>query len=103
MKFDIGGTMTRARDILPGQQLTFYVPQDRFVAEVPQGEHVMVPIPITHWQPPRIASAAPATMAPRPAELPQTGTELGLLALGGLGLMATGAGFTTLRYRRRAR
>ena len=103
MKFDISGTMTRPRDVLPGQKLTFYVPQDRFVAEVPAGQHVMVPIPITQWQPPRIAYAAPATMAPRPAELPQTGTELGLLALGGLAVMAAGAGFTTLRYRRSAR
>jgi LPXTG-motif cell wall-anchored protein len=100
MKFDIGGTMTRPRDILPGQNLTFYVPQDRFVAEVPEGEHVMVPIPITQWEPQRIAYAAPATIAPRPAELPQTGTELGLLALGGLVLMVTGAGITTARYRR---
>ncbi len=103
MKFDIGGTMTRPRDILPRQQLTFYVPQDRFVAEVPQGERVMVPVPITQWQPQRIAYAAPATMGPRSQELPQTGTELGLLALGGLGLMAAGAGFTTLRHRRDAR
>lgn len=103
MRFDIGGTMTRARDILPGQKLTFYVPQDRFVAEVPEREHVMVPVPITEWQPQRIAEAATTTTADRPAELPQTGTELGLLALAGLALMATGAGFTTLRHRRGAR
>lgn len=103
MKFDIGGTMTRPRDILPGQQLTFYVPQARFVAEVPEGERVIVPIPITQWQPQRIAYAAPATMTPRPADLPQTGTELGLLALGGFALMATGAGFTTVRRRRSSR
>lgn len=102
MKFDIGGTMTRPRDIHPGQQLTFYVPQDQFVAEVPEGEHISPPIPITGWEPQLVADNAHAKVAP-PAELPQTGTELGLLALGGLGMMAAGAGLTTLRYRRRTR
>lgn len=102
MKFDIGGTMTRPRDIQPGQQLTFYVPQDRFVAEVPEGDRLSPPIPITHWEPQPVAETAHATVA-SPAELPQTGTELGLLVLGGFGMMAAGAGLTTLRYRRRAR
>lgn len=103
MKIDIGGTMTRPRDLMRGQELTFYVPQDRFVAEVPEGERVTVPIPITQWQPQPISYAAPVAMAPRPAELPHTGTELGFLALGGLVLMAAGAGVTTVRYRRSAR
>ena len=102
MRFDIGGTMIRPRDIHPGQQLTFYVPQDQFVAEVPEGEHVSPPIPITRWEPQLVADTAHATAAP-PAELPQTGTELGLLALGGIGMIAAGAGLTTRRYRRRAR
>jgi LPXTG-motif cell wall-anchored protein len=104
MKFDIGGTMMRPREILPGQQLTFYVPQDRLVAEVPEGERISAPIPITRWepQPQPLAYTAHASMS-SPAELPQTGTNLGLLALGGLALTLTGAGLTTMRYRRGAR
>lgn len=99
MRFDIAGTMTRARDIQPGQELKFYVPQDRFVAEVPQGEKVSAPIPMTVSEPQRVAEAKTAP----PQNLPQTGTDLGVLALGGLALMLTGAGLTTLRYRRGAR
>lgn len=99
MKFDIGGTMTRPRDVRPGQELTFYVPQDQFVAEVPEGDNVSAPIPITTWEPQPVANTVHEAMA-SPAELPRTGTELGLLALGGLALMLTGAGITTLRHRR---
>lgn len=100
MKFDIEGTMTRPRDILPKQQLTFYVPQDRFVAAEPEeGERITAPI--TRWEPQPIANTAHTAMAA--PELPRTGTELGLLALGGVALMLTGAGFTTLRCRRGAR
>lgn len=102
IKFDIGGTMMRPRDVRPGQQLTFYVPQDRFVAEVPEGQRVSPPIPITRWEPQLTAGTEHASMAP-PAQLPQTGTELGLLALAGFGLMAAGAGLTTLRCRRSVR
>lgn len=101
MKFDIEGTMTRPRDIIPRQRLTFYVPQDRFVAAEPEeGENVTAAI--TRWEPQPIANTAHTAMA-APEELPRTGTELGLLALGGLALMLTGAGATTLRYRRGAR
>ena len=100
MKVDVGGTMTPPHHLIRGQELTFYVPQDQLVAEVPEGERVSAPIPITSWEPQRIASTAHATMTP-PAALPQTGTQLGFLALGGLALMITGAGITTVRYRRR--
>src|SRR5512146_45196 len=101
MNIDIGGTMTPPHRLMRGQELTFYVPQDRLVAEVPEGERVSAPIPITRWEPQRIASTAHSTMTP-PAALPQTGTQLGFLALGGLALMITGAGITTARYRRGA-
>lgn len=103
MQVDIQGTMTRARDLQRGQELTFYVPQDQFVAEVPEGEHVSVPIRITRWEPQHLAYVPHARMTPRPAELPQTGTELGLLALGGLAMVVMGAGLTTARYRRDGR
>lgn len=95
MKIDIGGKMTRVRDLERGQALTFYVPQDQLVAEVAEGESVSAPIPITEWEPERMASAAPG-----PAALPRTGTELGLLALGGVALVLTGAGLTAVRHRR---
>jgi len=103
MMVDIGGTMTRAHELRRGQDLTFYVPQDRFVAEVPEGESVSAPIPITQWEPQRIADATSPGTESRPAELPQTGTNLGLLALGGLALVVTGAALTTGRYRRHSR
>ncbi|MBW4050770.1 MAG: LPXTG cell wall anchor domain-containing protein [Proteobacteria bacterium] len=100
MMVDIEGTMTRAHDLQRRQELTFYVPQDQFVAEVPEGKGVSVPIPITQWEPPSVADAAPESTESRPAELPKTGTDLGLLALGGLALVLTGAAVTTARYRR---
>ena len=100
MMVDIAGTMTQARKLQSGQELTFYVPQDRFVAEVPEGESVSAPIPITQSEPQRVAEAASPSTEPAPAKLPQTGTDLGLLALGGLALILTGAGLTTARYRR---
>lgn len=100
MRFDIAGTMTRARDLEPGQELTFYVPQERFVAEVPEGEQVSAPVPLTILEP---QSATETAAVSHPQELPQTGTDLGLLALGGLALMLTGAGLTRRRYRRGAR
>lgn len=98
MRVDIDGTMTRVRDLTPGQKLTFYVPQERFVAEIPEGARLSVPIPITRWEPEPIGYTAHRAMVPRPPELPKTGTELGLLALGGLALILTGAGFTVARY-----
>ncbi len=100
MMVDIEGTMTRAQELQRGQELTFYVPQDRFVAEVPQGKGVSAPIPITRWEPQNIPEVAAASTESRPAELPKTGTDLGLLALGGLALVLTGAALTTARYRR---
>lgn len=103
MMVDIEGTMTRAHDLQRGQELKFYVPQDQLVAEVPEGESVSAPIPITQWEPQRIAEAAPSSMESRPAELPKTGTDLGLLALGGLALVITGGALTTARHRRDSR
>ncbi|HVS77273.1 MAG TPA: hypothetical protein VHE11_10075 [Steroidobacteraceae bacterium] len=103
MRVDIEGTMTRVRDLQRGQKLTFYVPQDRFVAEVPEGEDVLAEVPITQWEPQHLASANQAATEARPEELPKTATELGMLALGGLALVIIGAGLTTARYRRSAR
>lgn len=99
MMVDIEGTMTRAHDLQRGQELKFYVPQDGLVAEVPEGKSVSAPIPITQWEPQHIADAASSSMESHPAELPKTGTELGLWALGGLALVITGAALTTARYR----
>ena len=100
MMVDIEGTMTRAHDLRRGQELRFYVPQDGLVAEVPEGRTVSAPIPITQWEPQHLADAASSSMESRPAELPKTGTALGLWALGGLALVITGAALTTARYRR---
>lgn len=97
MMIDVEGTMTRVRDLQRGQKLTFYVPQERFVAEVAEGERFSAPIPITDWKPEHIEYTSTAS---RPTELPKTGTDLGLLALSGLGLLLTGAGFTAARYLR---
>jgi LPXTG-motif cell wall-anchored protein len=100
MKADIAGTVTRVRDLQRGQELTFYVPQDRFVAEFSEGEGFSLPIPIVQWEPQRIAYAAPASKESPAAALPHTGTELGLLALSGLALVAAGASLTAARRRR---
>lgn len=66
MMVDIAGTMIQARKLPRGQELTLYVPQDQFVAEVPEGESVSAPLPISHWEPQRVAEAASPSMEPAP-------------------------------------
>lgn len=101
MEVDIEGTMTPMRDLRHGQELTFYVPQDRFVAEVSEGRTLSIAIPILEWEPQPITYRAGAGKAM--PELPKTATERGLLALAGIALMMTGAGLTAVRLRRRLR
>lgn len=98
MEVDIEGTMTPMRELRRGQELTFYVPHDRFVAEVSEGRSLSTPIPILDWEPQPITYTAPASKAL--PELPKTGTERGLFALAGFALILTGAGLTVVRLRR---
>lgn len=100
MMVDLAGTMTPASEMVSGQELTFYVPQDQFVAQLPQGDRVSAPIPIASEEPQEVASSESTSAEPRPAELPRTATETGLLAVGGLALLLTGAGLTVTRRRR---
>ena len=97
MMVDLSGTMTPAREMMSGQVLTFYVPQDSFVAQIPQGDSVSAPIPIASEAPQELASTETTSAESQPAELPHTATETGLLAVGGLALLLTGAGLTAMR------
>ncbi|MHB1870272.1 MAG: LPXTG cell wall anchor domain-containing protein [Steroidobacteraceae bacterium] len=103
MMVDLAGTMTPAREMQSGQELTFYVPQDQFVAEVPQGDNVSAPIPIAQTEPQESANSESTSTEPQPAELPRTGTEVGVLAVGGLAFLLAGAGLTVTRRRRQMR
>lgn len=102
MRFNIDGKATRARDLRRGDQLNFYVPQDRLVAQIPEGERISAPIPITHWQPQRVALVPSAKLSRTGPELPKTASNLPCVAVGGLLLIALGAGMSTRRYLRPA-
>ncbi len=82
---DIGGNKYRARDLLPGQQLNVYVPEDRFALAVDDGafdgdEELL-----------SIEEAAVVAM-------PKTASPLFVLIAAGLGLLGMG-GLLTRRRR----
>ncbi len=102
MTVTLDGKTTPVRQLRPGDMLTFYVPQDRFVAQLPQGTEVSVPVRISAPEPVRTALVPNATMKAAAPEMPKTASELPMLAL--LGVLLTAGGFTMtgLRYARRA-
>jgi hypothetical protein len=78
--------------------LNFYVPEDRFVAQVaqddtPQTQYVIVPIVYREV----IREPAPQ----QAASLPHTAGDVPLFALGGFMLLGMGAGLTIVRLRKR--
>lgn len=89
----VNGKSTPVADLQRGDQLQFYVPEDRFVAQVaendsPQTQYVVVPI--VYREVVREPEQAAAT-------LPHTAGDLPLVALSGLMMLGLGAGFTVAR------
>lgn len=99
MRFNVDGKATSARNLRRGDLLNFYVPQDRLVAQIPEGERVSAPIPITQWQPQRLAQVPSAKFSRSAPVLPKTASNLPAVAVGGLLLLALGAGMSARRYR----
>jgi LPXTG-motif cell wall-anchored protein len=93
------GTKLRPQDVAPGQELTVYMPSDRFVAdfETDQPDQLVTAeiIDVTMDEPIRTAAAEPA-----PEALPRTATQWPLVAALGLMLTAIAAGLTLARRRR---
>lgn len=91
----VNGRKTPVRDLKRGDQLNFYVPDDRLVAQVPEEnptQYVLVPIVYRET----VREEAPE----QAASLPHTAGTLPLLALGGVLLLGLGAGLTWVRIRR---
>lgn len=86
----------------PGDQLNFYVPEDRFTARfaaedaspAAQPDVAIAPAP-----PQRVAAAEPPEETPPAAELPETAGALPTIGLAGLLLAALGATLTVIRRR----
>jgi hypothetical protein len=89
----IAGKRTPVAELNRGDSMTFYVAEDRFVADVPEetaSAYTTVPI-----------STHPAEETERVAQaLPSTASELPLVALSGLLLLGVGAGLTVRRLSR---
>jgi hypothetical protein len=94
LSLTINGRNTRARDLRPGDELTFYVPQDQLAASFFAGQPETAPPQIVLIQPVREVVAQ--NQPPRQA-LPRTASLLPLAAFAGLALLAAGA---LLRLRR---
>lgn len=94
----INGKATKPSGLRPGDQLNFYIPQSRLVAQLdetpsatPTEEVPMEPAP---------AEEAPAMAATE--ELPKTASPLPMFGLVGLALLALGAALTAYRVTKRS-
>lgn len=88
----VNGRKTAVRDLRRGDELNFYVPEDRFVAQIPEEnptQYVVVPIVYREV----VREPAPE----QAASLPHTAGDVPLFALGGVMLLGLGAGLTVLR------
>lgn len=94
LSLTINGRNTRARDLRPGDELTFFVPQDQLAASFFAGQPETAPARIVLIQPVREVVAQ--NQPPRQA-LPRTASVLPFTALAGAVLLALGV---LLRLRR---
>lgn len=96
----INGRKTPARDLQRGDDLTFYVPEDRLVAHVPETDasttqYVVVPIIYREVDLIEYRDAQQSTAA----RLPETASQLPLAALFGIGLLGVGLASALCRWR----
>lgn len=94
----VNGRKTPVSQLQRGDELKFYVPEDRLAAQfhednTPQTQYVVVPIVYREI----IREEVPE----RTASLPSTASELPLVALSGMLLLGLGAGLSLYRLRRR--
>jgi len=100
----INGRSRPVSQLRPGDELNFYVPEDRVAAQFFEGEPTQAAkvqeVPILMLPPQRVA-AAPEPAQAEEGELPVTASPLPMLGLAGLLLTGLGAALTFLRIRRR--
>jgi hypothetical protein len=97
-KVSIAGQTFNAREMDPGQELTFYVPSSRFAASLGDEPQVVEVVEILEITP--MPERAPAAMpSGEPASLPKTASNLPWLAACGVLLTLCAAGVTVLRRR----
>jgi LPXTG-motif cell wall-anchored protein len=100
-KFSIEGKTYSARELQPGQELTFYVPASRFAASLGDEPQVVDVVDIVEITPiPQSAAAAPAANpSSEPASLPKTASNLPWLAVSGTFLILCAIAVSLLRRR----
>ena len=94
----INGKATKPSGLRPGDQLNFYIPQSRLVAQLDETPSA-TPTEEVRMDPAPVETAAAPAMA---EELPKTASPLPTFGLIGLALLALGAAFTTYRLTRRS-
>lgn len=99
MSLTINGRRTAARDLRPGDELTFYIPQDQLAAtffadETPTAQPQVVPIAPT---PPASGGLLAQAQPPRQGTLPRTASPWSFAALLGLLSLSSGALLTARR------
>lgn len=109
LNLTINDKPTAPRDLLPGDKLRFYIPQDQLAAIFFAGQPETAPEQVVPIAPaPVLAAAAPAPApapqaaapAPAPRALPGTASQLPLSALAGMLLVLLGSALTFRRMTR---
>ena len=100
MMVTINNRETPVRNLRPGDDLTFFVPQDQlaasfFAGQPETGQERVIEITPVEEERPLAAAAQPER------QLPRTASPLPLIGAAGFGLLALGAGLTTARRLRR--
>lgn len=98
LNLSINGRQTSPRDLLPGDQLNFYIPQDQLAAVFFAGQPETATAQTVPIAPP--TELAAATPAPARSVLPSTASSLPILALAGMIFVLLGAALT---FRRKSR
>lgn len=101
MSLTINGRSRSVADLRPGDNLTFYVPEDQLAASFFEGEpetSIAQEVPIS--PPADDTLLAQADDAEEPRVLPRTASILPTVSAGGLILLSLGAILTLLRLRR---
>jgi hypothetical protein len=99
--FTVAGTKIDGKDLSVGQNLRFYIPEERIAVVASVDEPAVTEVPVVAAPAPAPAPAEAAAPAAEPEALPKTASPLPLVGLLGFGFLALGGLFSALRLRRR--
>lgn len=104
MSLTVNGRPTNVRDLRPGDDLTFFVPQDQLAASFFEGEPETAPPRVVLIAPTEPAAADSSLVAQNQTRstLPRTASPLPLAAAAGSSLILLGAVLTLHRRRRQS-